>query len=122
MQTLLGPVSSSWVLQVFGRDMVTQSPTTYPAKDKLILPIARILRGFIGELMGLPEDDPAVARSCVNVMAPICILIVGDRRMLKRAFPSFGLSAEDAPALARHMVDYALAGLEAIARKARNDS
>ena len=119
VQTLLGPVSSSWVLQVFGRDMVTPSPTTYPAKDKLILPIARILRGFIGELMGLPEDDPAVARGCVSVMAPICILIVGDRRMIKRAFPSFGLRADDASALARHMVDYAIAGLEATARKAR---
>jgi AcrR family transcriptional regulator len=119
VQTLLGPVSSSWVLQVFGRDMVTPSPTTYPAKEKLILPLARILRGFVGELMALPEDDPAVARGCLSVMAPICILIVGDRRMMKRALPSFGLGAEDAPALARHMVDYALAGLEATARKAR---
>ena len=35
VQTLLGPVSSSWVLQVFGRDMVTPSPTTYAAKEKL---------------------------------------------------------------------------------------
>ena len=119
LQTLLGPVSSSWVFQVFGRDMVTPSPTTYAAKEKLILPLARILRGFVGELMGLPEDHPAVARGCVSVMAPICILIIGDRRMMKRAFPSFGLEAEDAPALARHMVDYALAGLEATAHAAR---
>jgi AcrR family transcriptional regulator len=119
VQTLLGPVSSSWVLQVFGRDMVTPSPTTYPAKEKLILPLARTLRGFVGELMGLPEDDPAVARGCLSLMAPICILIVGDRRMMKRALPSFGLGADDASALARHMVDYALAGLEAIARRVR---
>ena len=41
--------------------------------------------------MGLPEDDPAVARGCLTLMAPICILIVGDRRMMKRALPSFGL-------------------------------
>src|SRR5277367_4061960 len=119
VHTLLGPVSSSWVLQVFGRDMVTPSPTTYPAKEKLLLPLARILREFVGELMGLAEDDPAVARGCLSVMAPICILIVGDRRMMKRALPSFGLGAEDAPALAHHMVDYALAGLEATARDAR---
>jgi AcrR family transcriptional regulator len=119
LQTLLGPVSSSWELQVFGRDIVTPSPTTYAAKEKRILPLARILRGFVGELMGLPDDHPAVARGCVSVMAPICILIIGDRRMMKRAFPSFGLEAEDAPALARHMADYALAGLEATAREAR---
>jgi AcrR family transcriptional regulator len=119
VQTLLGPVSSSWVLQVFGRDMVTPSPTTYAAKEKLILPLARILRGFVGELMGLSEDDTAVARGCLSLMAPICILIVGDRRMMKRALPNLGLGADDAPALARHMVDYALAGLEAIAQAVR---
>ena len=34
IQTLLGPVSSSWVLQLFGRDMVTASPTTHAAKGK----------------------------------------------------------------------------------------
>ena len=85
----------------------------------MILPLAQILRGFVSELMGLPEDDPAVARSCLSLMAPICILIVGDRRMIKRALPSFSLGADDAPALGLHMVDYALAGLEAIARKAR---
>jgi AcrR family transcriptional regulator len=122
IQTLLGPVSSSWVLQVFGRDMVTPSPTTYAAKEKLILPAARILRGFVGEVMGLPEDDPAVARGCFTLIAPICILILGDRRILKRAFPSFGLGAEDAPALARHMVDYAIAGLDAAARVASKKS
>jgi AcrR family transcriptional regulator len=120
VETLLGPVSSSWVLQVFGRDMVTPSPTTYAAKEKLILPLARILRGFVGELMGLPEDHPAVARGCLTMMAPICILILGDRRIMKRAFPSLGLEADDASALAQHMVDYALAGLEAAARKTRN--
>jgi AcrR family transcriptional regulator len=119
VQTLLGPVSSSWVLQVFGRDMVSPSPTTYAAKEKLLLPLARILRKFVGELMSLPADDPAVARGCLTVMAPICVLILGDRRMMKRALPSFGLGTEDAPALARHMVDYALAGLEATARGAR---
>ena len=119
VQTLLGPVSSSWVLQIFGRDMVTPSPTTYAEKEKRLLPLARILREFIGDFMGLPEDDPAVARGCLSVMAPICILIVGDRRMMKLALPSFGLGADDAPALARHMVDYALAGLEAVARKTR---
>jgi len=116
VQTLLGPVSSSWALRVFGRDMVTPSPTTYAAKDKLILPLARIVRGLVAKLMALPENDPAVARGCLTLMAPICILIIGDRRMMNRAFPDIGLGADDAPALARHMVDYALAGLEATAR------
>lgn len=117
--TLLGPVSSSWVMQVLGRDMVTASPTADAAKEKLILPRARILRRFVGEMMGLSEDHPVVARSCITLMAPICMLVLGDRRMLKRALPSLGLSAEDAPALAQHLSRYAVAGLEAVARAAR---
>jgi TetR/AcrR family transcriptional regulator, regulator of cefoperazone and chloramphenicol sensitivity len=119
IKSLLGPVSSSWALQVFGRDMVTPSPTTYATKEKLLLPGARILRELAGQLMGLPEDHPAVARGCMTLMAPICILILGDRRIMKRALPSLGLTAEDAPALARHMTDYAMAGLRSSARKAR---
>lgn len=119
IKSLLGPVSSSWALQVFGRDMVTPSPTTYATKEKLLLPGARILRELAGQLMGLPEDHPVVARGCMTLMAPICILILGDRRIMKRALPSLGLTAEDAPALARHMADYAMAGLRSSARKAR---
>jgi hypothetical protein len=99
--------------------MVTVSPTAHAAKLKLILPGATILRELVGQLMGLPEDHPAVARGCMTLMAPICILILGDRRIMKRALPSLSLAAEDAPALARHMVDYALAGLQAAARKAK---
>jgi len=57
--------------------MVTPSPTTDAAKEKLILPRALILRRFIGELMGLPEDDPAVARGCISLMAPLCMLVLG---------------------------------------------
>jgi len=119
IKSLLGPVSSSWALQLFGRDMVTVSPTAHAAKLKLMLPGASILRELVGELMGLREDHPAVARGCMTLMAPICILILGDRRIMKRALPSLGLAAEDAPALARHIVDYTLAGLRAAARKAK---
>lgn len=119
VQTLFGPISSSWVLRVLGREMVSPSPTTAAAKEKLIAPRARILRRFVGELMQLPEDHAAVARGCVSIMAPICMLIVADRRGMRRELPSLGLGAEDAPAWARHMAQYALAGLEAIGREAR---
>jgi AcrR family transcriptional regulator len=121
VETLLGPLSSSWELRLLGRDMVTPSPTSDAAKEKLILPRARILRRFIGELTGLPEDHPAVARGCLTLMAPLCLLVLADRRMLKRALPSLGLGPDDAPALAQHLAHDALAGLDAIGRQARRD-
>jgi TetR/AcrR family transcriptional regulator, regulator of cefoperazone and chloramphenicol sensitivity len=117
VQTLLGPLSSSWVLRVLARDMVTPSPASDAAKDKLILPRALILRRFVGEYVNLPEDDPAVARACVSLMAPFCMLVLADRRRMKRALPSLGLAPEDAPDFARHLVKFALAGLESLKRK-----
>ena len=119
LQTLLGPVSSSWVLRILGRDMVTPTLASDAAKERLILPRALILRRFVGEFVGLPEDHPAVARACVSIMAPFCMLVLADRRRMKRALPGLGLDPDDAPDLARHMAQFALAGLEALRREAR---
>jgi AcrR family transcriptional regulator len=119
VQTLLDPVSSSWVLRVLGRDMVTPTPATYADKEKLILSQSQILKRFIGEFVGLPEDHPAVARACISVMAPFCMLILADRRRMKRALPNLGLGPDDVPAMADHLVQFAVAGLEAIGREAR---
>jgi AcrR family transcriptional regulator len=122
VRALTGPLSSSWVLRVLGREMVAPSPSVADMKDKMVLPRARLLRQFLGELMKLPEDHPAVAYGCVSLMAPICMLILADRPHLTRALPAFGLKPNDAPALARHLFQYALAGLEAVAREARKQA
>jgi hypothetical protein len=55
-------------------------------------------------------------------MAPFCMLVLSDRRRMKKALPSLGLDPEDAPDLARHMVRFALAGLEAVRHEARKRS
>jgi len=117
---LTGPLSSSWVFRVLGRELVSPS-SMLETKEKVILPRARLLRQFIADLMKLPEDHPAVARGCVSLMAPICMLILADRGHLARALPAMGLKPDDAPAIARHMFRYALAGLEAVARDARKE-
>jgi len=117
---LTGPLSSSWVFRVLGRELVSPS-SMLETKEKVILPRARQLRQFIAELMKLPEDHPAVARGCVSLMAPICMLILADRNHLARALPAMGLKPDDAPAIARHMFRYALAGMEAVARDARKE-
>ena len=119
-RALTGPLSSSWVFRVLGRELVSPS-SMLETKEKVILPRARLLRQFIAELMKLPEDHPAVARGCVSLMAPICMLILADRDHLARALPAMGLKPDDAPAIARHMFRYALAGMEAVALDARKE-
>jgi hypothetical protein len=80
------------------------------------------MRGIVAELMGLPEDHPGVARGCVSVVAPLAMLLICDRRTLKRLFPGFGFTPDDAPAVVRHMVQFTLAGLAAVAAGARRDA
>ena len=72
--------------------------------------------------MGLPEDHAAVARGCISAVAPCVMLLVCDRPTLTRKFPNFGLEPVDAPAIVRHMVQFALAGLAAVAADARRNA
>jgi len=118
-RALLGPISSSWVLRILGRDIVTPTVAGDAAKEKLIMPRALMLRRFVGDFIGLPEDDPAVARACIGLVAPLFALILVDRRRLKRALPSLELGPDEAPVLADHLVRFAIAGLERIGRDAR---
>jgi hypothetical protein len=41
---------------------------------------------------------------------------------LKRLFPEFGFTPDHAPAIVRHMVQFALAGLAAVAADARRNA
>jgi hypothetical protein len=49
------------------------------------------------------------------------MLLVFDRGTLKQVFPQFGFAPEDAETLAHHLVQYALAGLGAVAAEGRKD-
>ncbi len=119
---LTGPISTSWVLRVLTREFLAPSVVLDPLIEREGIPKLRVLKGIVAELMGLPEDHPAVGRGCLTLIAPCGVLLVADRRMLKRAFPDLYLKRENAEALARHLLDYAVAGLAAIGRAARAES
>ena len=73
-----------------------------------------MLTSIVSDLTGRAPDDPLVARGCISTMAPCALLLLFNRRKLKRMLPSLDLSARSAPQLTRHLVDFALAGLAAI--------
>jgi AcrR family transcriptional regulator len=121
VETITGSAASSWAFRVIGREVVAPSPVFEEFRDKEILPKARLFRGVVAELMGLPIEHPAVARGCITIIAPCILVLIADRRVFKRAFPEFGLAPSDAGTLTEHMMRYALAGLEAIARAAKHE-
>jgi len=115
---LTGPISTSWVLRVFGREFVAPSFAFEALIERQGIPKVRILRSIVAELMQRPEDDPAVARGCLTLIAPCAMLLIADRGTLRRALPGLDLKRENAAGLAEHLLDYALAGLAAVGREA----
>jgi hypothetical protein len=103
------------VFRVLSRELLAPSRAMGILRERELIPKARILRSIVGEVMGLPDTHPAVARACINLLAPFILLLIGDRRTFLLAFPGLGLTAADAPALADHFVHYAIAGMHAAA-------
>jgi TetR/AcrR family transcriptional regulator, regulator of cefoperazone and chloramphenicol sensitivity len=120
---LLSPISSSWVLRVMGREIVSPSAAVEQLISTQAMPKMQIAKSIVGELMRLPPDHPAVARGCISVLAPLLMLFVVDRRTLNRLLPNLGLGRNDTHVLAEHLLQFALSGLAGIsratARKAR---
>jgi TetR/AcrR family transcriptional regulator, regulator of cefoperazone and chloramphenicol sensitivity len=121
VRTATGPASSSWMLRVVSREFLAPTAALDVLRQKEIPLKARIIAGIVSELMGLPEDHPAVARGCFSVLAQCAMLLIGDRRTLKRAFPTLGFAPEDADALVHHLMCFALAGLAAVGRDERDE-
>jgi AcrR family transcriptional regulator len=120
IQVLLGPAASSWRLRVIVRELTSPTLTANSPREKERLQKTQILKGIVSELMGLPENHPAVARGCISVLAPCALLLLTDRAMLKRSYPNLGLKPNEAPILIQHMVQFSLAGLTAVAHEVKH--
>jgi len=117
VRQVAGDGRSGWELRVLSREILSRSPMSSGLIDKQIRPKAALLRNILAEVMKLPADHPAVSRSLVTVMGPILMLLITDRELQRKVAPHLELDAE---ALTEHLLVYALAGLEAVARKARS--
>ncbi len=112
---LTSPASQTWAGRLFGREFVMPSADSGGEHDRALAARAKLLKSIVGALIGRPPNDPQVARACVSTIAPCALLLLVNRRKLKRILPGLNLDADAAPRLTRHLVDFALAGLGAIA-------
>lgn len=115
VRTLLSPLSQSWAGRLFAREFVSPTRIYGPVHDDALLARAKILKGIIAALIGRAPADPLVARGCISTIAPCAVLLLVDRRKLKLLLPHLEVRENAVPVLTRHLVDFALAGLKAIA-------
>lgn len=116
---MTGPASSTWAARLVSRELLSPTPIFEEIRNKEMRNRAALLRGIVSELMQLPEDHPAVARSCINIMAPFAVLLLVGPERLEKAFPVLSLGPDAMEELTRHMVEFALGGIAAIGRNTR---
>jgi AcrR family transcriptional regulator len=119
VRVLSGPASSTWAARLLSREMISPTALFDEVRNKEMRARAEILKSIVSDLTGLPDGHPAVARSCVNIMAPFGVLLLINPRRIEKALPELSFGPQTADETTRHMVQFALGGLAAIARDAR---
>ena len=114
VRTLTSPVSQSWPGKLFGREFIAPSTVSGRVHDRALAARFKLLKSIVSALTGKATNDPEVARGCISIMAPCALLLLVDRRKLKRLAPSMNLTVASAPQLTRHLLDFSLGGLAAI--------
>ncbi len=119
VKVLSAPASYSWALRLLSREIVNPNPIFDEMRTKEMRARAAILTAIVSALTGLPTDHPAVVRSCINIMAPFGVLFLIGPERVERTYPAVSFGPDAVEENTRHMVEYALGGLAAIAREAR---
>jgi AcrR family transcriptional regulator len=107
--------SSAWPLRVLSREIVMPSPASAILRERELLPKRKILVSLLCEFLGLPPDHPAVAWSCLSIIAPLVMLLIVDRAVPAQVLPQPGTGREGAEDLIRHFQCFAIGGLSAVA-------
>jgi AcrR family transcriptional regulator len=114
---LSGPTSSSWAARLISREMVSPSAIFDEIRSKEMRARKEILEAIVADLAGLNKDHPAVARTCINIMAPLAVILLMGAPRIEKAFPTLSFSPEQVEATTHYMVEYALGGIAAAARE-----
>lgn len=112
MAEMSGQPKAPWGFRVVLREALSPSPAMPALIQRAVLPKAKLLRGIVGDVMGLPGDHPAVQRSMVFSVLPCLVMMVAPKDLSSRVLPA----VKDTSALAQDLVRYVLAGLDAVAK------
>jgi len=118
VRALSAPASSTWAARLLSREVISPTAIFDEIRKKEMRARAAIMQEIVSELTGLPAAHPAVMRSCINIIAPIGVLFLIRPERFERTFPALSFDAEAVEENTRHMVQFALGGLAAIAPQA----
>ena len=108
--------TGAWEMRVLSREFMAPTSLVDGMMQNQVVPKSKLVKGMIGDILGVPATHPAVSRSVVNIMGPCLFLLIANPAWQKRVFPTL---LTDPEALVDHMVTYALGGLQSIAASLR---
>lgn len=104
-----------WGFRVVLREALSPSPAMPVLIKQAVLPKAKLLRGLIGGIMGLPDDHPSVQRSLLFTVLPCIVMMVAPKDLGNKVLPAL----KDTEGLVNDLMRYILAGLDAVAKEAK---
>jgi AcrR family transcriptional regulator len=102
-----------WHTRVLARELLAPSPHLQVLFQEEVQPKFAVMRQIVGEITGIPEDDPALLRCLVNVAAPCAMLLVIGPSM---PGPFQDVLHGSRQALVRDLQAFLLGGLRALSR------
>lgn len=103
-----------WVQKLMRQEMNDPTPLAPWIADVVVLPRIRFLSEAVAELIGTDLEDPRVRRSVVSLQAQCLFYMPNNFRRV--AVPGWReLTAAEISAVAEHIADFTLAGIERIA-------
>ncbi|WP_035881670.1 TetR/AcrR family transcriptional regulator [Cupriavidus metallidurans] len=103
-----------WHLKVLAQELLAPSPHRQTILQDVALPKLSFIKAIISEIAAIPEDDPALMRCILSVLAPSAMLLLNS---VGAPGPLATVLTMPREALTRHLHIYALGGLEAIRRE-----
>ncbi|QGW81684.1 TetR/AcrR family transcriptional regulator [Variovorax paradoxus] len=104
-----------WGFRVVLREALSPSPALPVMVRQAVLPKAKLIRGLIGGIMGLPDDHPSVQRAMLFVVLPCIVMTVAPKDLRNEVLPAL----KNTEGLADDLMRYVFAGLDAVAKEAR---
>jgi len=109
---------SSWMARIMAHEMAHPTPALDRVAEAMSTNYLR-LRVLVGNIIGSGPDDPRTRR-CVHSVVGQVLHYLQSPPMLERLWPDLDLNdAEQRRALADHIVEFSLAGMEQIAHRKR---
>jgi AcrR family transcriptional regulator len=111
------PDEQSMVLQqLLSREMVDPSPEFEVIFEKGMRPNFQLLSRIVGEIAGLPPDDPLVV-NCTDSTMGQCLIYGSAKKLSKYFAPGIEFTTEVIDRIAWHVTQFSLAGIRALSQQ-----